>query len=695
MRGRGCARQGSGARVQPPLPAHEDPWTALRPPAPSPPHDLDPDLGSGPERHLALGVLAHVDAGKTSLTEALLVAGGVLDHVGRVDDGTTQTDTLALERRRGITIRTAVASFRADGVVVDLVDTPGHPDFIAEVDRSLAVLDGAVLVVSAVEGVQAQTVVLHRALRRLRVPTVLFVNKVDRRGADPDRVVVDLRERLGLTLVALGTVHDPGRPSARVLDRRWDDVTVAEEVAATLAEHDDDLLRTWVEQGTPDARTLRDALGRLTRAGRVHPLLLGSARTGAGVPALVAAATDLLTPPDPPDARRPADVQVFKVEHDKHGARVCTVRVRGGTLAVRDRVRLGPGRTGVVTALRAFEPGGTVVRDRVGPGVVAQVAGLGAARVGDRLAAAAADDPGHDHDDDHGAASTPTFPPPALRTTVVARDPRERDRLRRALVELADVDPLIHLRADPLPGALRIDVYGEVQREVIAETLALEHGLLADFTPPVAACVERPAAQGWAVRRMGEEGHHRQVTVGVTVSPAAPGSGSDVAVAAERLTLPLHVYGTVEGLRTALLDHLAGALEEGPRGWPVTDVLVTLAESDYPSGGPSAADVRLTFVEVVREALVHAGTVVCEPVDRFRLEVPTASVTAAGSLLARHRGRLGGTHVDGPTTVLTGLVPTIEVDAVRRGLPTAAHGLAVLESAFDHHAPSAAQRKPR
>src|SRR5215475_10573150 len=147
-------------------------------------------------RTLNLGILAHVDAGKTSLTERLLHTVGIIDEVGSVDDGTTQTDSLELERRRGITIKSAVVSFTVRDVTVNLIDTPGHPDFIAEVERALAVLDGAVLVVSAVEGVQAQTRVLMRALRRLRIPTLLFVNKVDRAGASPERVFAGIAERL-------------------------------------------------------------------------------------------------------------------------------------------------------------------------------------------------------------------------------------------------------------------------------------------------------------------------------------------------------------------------------------------------------------------------------------------------------------------------------------------------------------------
>src|SRR4029079_4241539 len=149
-----------------------------------------------PQRTLNLGILAHVDAGKTTLTERLLYAAGIIDTVGSVDAVTTQTDTLALERQRGITIKSAVVSFTIGGVTVNLVDTPGHPDFIAEVDRVLSVLDGAVLVVSSVEGGQRQTTLLMRALQRLGVPTLIFVNKIDRRGADAGPTARPIQERV-------------------------------------------------------------------------------------------------------------------------------------------------------------------------------------------------------------------------------------------------------------------------------------------------------------------------------------------------------------------------------------------------------------------------------------------------------------------------------------------------------------------
>src|SRR5262245_18714950 len=189
---------------------------------------------------LNLGILAHVDAGKTTLTERLLFAAGGIDKTGSVDDGNTQTDTLALERQRGITIKSAVVSFVIDDVTVNLIDTPGHPDFIAEVERVLNVLDGAVLVISAVEGVQSQTRVLMRALQRLRVPTLLYVNKIDRAGAGEGRVLEAIAEKLTPAIVPMGSTRELGTRGAGFAPGR-----LGAAAAEALAEHDDALLAAY------------------------------------------------------------------------------------------------------------------------------------------------------------------------------------------------------------------------------------------------------------------------------------------------------------------------------------------------------------------------------------------------------------------------------------------------------------------
>src|SRR5215216_5271554 len=236
-------------------------------------------------RTLNLGILAHVDAGKTTLTERLLHAAGVIDEIGSVDDGSTQTDSLALERQRGITIKSAVVSFTIGDVAVNLIDTPGHPDFIAEVERVLSVLDGAVLVVSAVEGVQAQTRVLMRALQRLRVPTLVFVNKIDRRGARFELVLHGIRDKLSPAIVAMGSAGGLGTRGASFAPYRAGDAPFARELVELLADHDESAV---------SYAQLRGGLAAQARRARVHPVFFGSARTGAGVDELTAGIADLL-----------------------------------------------------------------------------------------------------------------------------------------------------------------------------------------------------------------------------------------------------------------------------------------------------------------------------------------------------------------------------------------------------------------
>src|SRR5947208_13740717 len=250
-------------------------------------------------RTLNLGILAHVDAGKTTLTERLLYAVGVIDAVGSVDDGTTQTDALALEQQRGITIKSAVVSFSIDDVTVNLIDTPGHPDFIAEVERALSVLDGAVLVISAVEGVQPQTRILMRALQRLQVTTLMFVNKIDRRGAGYDQVRQAISDRLTSAIVPMGFARELGTRAADFTPSDGADAEFTERLAEVLGEQDDAILAAYVEgeSGVSYGR-LREELAAQTRRVLVHPVFFGSALTGAGVQSLMAGIGELLPAAD-------------------------------------------------------------------------------------------------------------------------------------------------------------------------------------------------------------------------------------------------------------------------------------------------------------------------------------------------------------------------------------------------------------
>jgi len=584
---------------------------------------------------LNLGILAHVDAGKTSLTERLLLNAGVIAELGSVDAGSTQTDSLALERARGITIKSAVVSFAVGDTTVNLIDTPGHPDFIAEVERVLGVLDGAVLVVSAVEGVQAQTRVLMRTLRRLRIPTLVFVNKTDRTGADPDRVVRDLNARLA-----------PVIP----LDR----------AAELLAEHDDEALAAYVD-GKPLSR---DLLVARTRDATVHPVFAGSAVTGAGVAELTDAIVSMLPATDTDaatatdtatdtDAHAPLSGTVFKVERGPAGEKIAYARLFSGSVRVRDRVPLGSDRVGKVTAVRVFDGGGPVLT----AGRIGKLWGLTEVRVGDAIGTPRS--AGHEH-----------FPPPTLATVVEPVHAADRITLHKALTQLAESDPLINLR-----DGLAVSLYGEVQKEVIEATLADEYGIAVTFRETTTICIERPVGAGAAVELIGENPY--PATVGLRVEPGPVDSGVRFALAVELGSLPLSFFTAVE-------ETVRAELRAGGR-WEVTDCVVTMTHSGYSSPVTVAGHFRDLTRVVLRAALARAGTRVYEPVLRFRLEVPADVVGTTLPALTRLRAVPHTTRPAGPTQVIEGDIPAADVHALERGLPALTHGEGVLESAFHHY----------
>jgi ribosomal protection tetracycline resistance protein len=599
-------------------------------------------------RMLNLGIVAHVDAGKTSLTERLLFDSGAIDRLGSVDDGNTTTDGMDLERRRGITIRSAVAAFTLADRRVHLIDTPGHTDFVAEVERALGVLDGAILVLSAVEGVQAHTKVLMRTLKAADVPTILFVNKIDRPGARHAGLLNDIRRRLTPTAIALNRPVDLGTKSADVVDLEPD-----LEMAEVLAEHSDAALKSYVDGIDPGLLT--DELRAQARSGLVNPVLFGSAVTGAGIAALRKAIVDLL-PAVEPDIDGELDGVVFAVEHD--GGRSAVARLFSGSLATRDRITFARrDRTGALVVESGVATG---VKDAVGQSVrvpsggIARIAGLPGLRVGDRLGVNAAKD--------HHRFRLPT-----METVVTAQSPAA---LFDGLSRLADQDPLIDVRRGPSPGSLVVSLYGEVQREVIATRLAEEFGVTAEFSPPRVACVERVTGTGHALIGMGETLH--VATIGLRIEP-----GDNIAfrLEAERGSLPA-------AFMTAIEETVYATLKEGLHGWPVHDCVVTLTHTGYSSPVSVAADFRNLTPLVLTEALRRAGTVVCEPLEQIELEVPEESLTMVLSTLTRHEGLPQTPSVRNGAAMVEAVVPTARLREFQRLLPGLTGGEGVLTSHF-------------
>lgn len=607
---------------------------------------------------LNLGILAHVDAGKTTLTERLLHAAGVIDEVGSVDDGSTQTDSLALERRRGITIKSAVVSFAVGDTTVNLIDTPGHPDFIAEVERALGVLDGAVLVVSAVEGVQAQTRVLLRALRRAAVPTIVFVNKVDRLGARADL------ELAGLPVIPLGTVDNVGTRSAA-----WRPGLDVDRTLDVLADHDDVLVAEFVRTGRVGVQRLRRSLAAQSRRGRVYPVFFGSAVTGTGTGGLLASLPDLL-PAAAGDDDGPLSARVFKVERGPAGERIAYARVFSGTL--RERDRLAAGR---VTAVRVFhDHGADVERTEARAGQIAKLWGLAGARIGDDLGERPGDSDGHH------------FALPVLETVVVPDRPHDRAALHTALTQLAEQDPLIGLRIDETRGEAALSLYGEVQKEVVEATLADDYSIPVSFGDTTTIRIERPVGVGAAVEHMGADGNPFKATVGLRVEAGPAGSGVQFRLGIEPGSLTL-------AFRRAVEESVHQTLGQGLHGWQVTDCTVTLTHSAYVPPPPygwsvyssSASDFRALTPLVLMTALRRARTRVLEPVHRFTLEVPVDTVAAAHPTLARFDAVPLSTATLGYRAVIEGEVPASRLHGLQQQVPGLSRGEGVLESQLERY----------
>ncbi|PZG23549.1 elongation factor G [Nonomuraea aridisoli] len=603
---------------------------------------------------LNIGILAHVDAGKTSLTERLLFETGVIDRLGSVDEGSTQTDTNAIERRRGITIRTAVASFTLGDLRVNLVDTPGHADFAAEVDRALGVLDGAVLVVSAVEGVQPHTRVLMRALSRLRLPTLVFVNKIDRAGAREGGLLDDIRRRLSPSCVPVNTVSGIGTPQAktRPLGHLGD-------AAEVLAERDDGLLEVLVDGGTPDPGRIRAALARQCAAGVAHPVLFGSAITGQGVPELLDAVAGLLPSVPQPGPARAVRGTVFAIERAPSGEKAALLRIRGGELRARERLTFHRGPRAYEGRVSAVEVAGAPDRHSAVTGDIVRVWGVPEIRVGDHLG-----EPG---------PAAAHFPPPALETVVRPRVPGQEPRLHAALLTLAEQDPLIGTRTLP-GGETSVLLYGEVQKEVIAETLAADFGVEARFEPSRPVYFERPAGVGEAVEEMVRHGRNDfMATVGLRVEPGPRGSGVDYRLEVDLGSLPAAYHRAIE-------ESVRLALGAGPHGWPVTDVVVTLTRTGYAAPVTVAADFRGRTPIVLMAALRRAGTTVYAPCHRFELEVPEETLGPVTSALAALGGVPHDTRRAGEAWMLAGEIPAAAVHVFERRLPGLTHGEGVWSS---------------
>jgi len=423
---------------------------------------------------------------------------------------------------------------------------------------------------------------------------------------------------------------------------------------------------------------------------------MGSAATGVGVDDVLAAIPELL-PAAGGDAEADLRGRVFKIERSPAGDRVAYARLFDGSVRARDRVRYGDAEEGRVTSLAVTAPGGAQPATVVVAGQIAKLGGLTGIRVGDPIGVATFTD------------EERQFPPPALESVVAPRSPAGRNRLRAALNELADQDPLIDIRQDDERGEIAVSLYGEVQKEVIGETLARDYGVEVQFAATTVICIERLVGSGEALAVISSPSHHNisgksspasdnpfAATIGLRIAPAKPGSGVSFGIDPDLdvKLVPLQVFNTVEQFEAQMERIVADALAEGPHGWRLTDCLVTLTDSGYRRSGSTMSDFRRLTPLVLADAIRTAGTVVCEPMTSVRIDAPVAAGRGITGVVLSSSGRVLGQHSGEARTTIGALVQSGRVHEVQARIPGLTGGEGIVETSFAGFHPVTADPPP-
>ncbi|MFK4468046.1 GTP-binding protein [Bacillus sp. RC252] len=600
-----------------------------------------------------IGIVAHVDAGKTSLTERILFETNVIKEIGRVDSGSTQTDSMELERQRGITIKASVVSFFIDSLKVNVIDTPGHADFIAEVERSFRVLDGAILVISAVEGVQAQTKILMRTLQKLNIPTILFVNKIDRSGANTEKVVKQIKELLSNEASPFYSVENEGIKDARIIEyKSYDDCM------ELLAPFNESLLESYVNNEIISDTPLRKELEKQIQQANVFPIFFGSAMTGIGVTELLKNISALIPATKSAQDETLSGV-VFKIERESSGEKIAYVRLFSGCLHVRKYVDIQRSESlshkEKIKKMCIFHNGNAVQASTVHSGEFCKVWGLTNIKIGDII--------GKRTDyikDIH-------FAEPQMEAAIEAV-PKERIHdLYAALMELCEEDPLIKVWKDDVHNELYIRLFGEVQKEVIETTLYEKYNLQVTFSNTRVVCIEKPIGIGNSFDVMGEKENPFYATIGFKVERGALNSGITYNLGVELGSLPLAFHKAIE-------DTVFQTLKQGLFGWEVTDIIVTLTHTGYASPVTTASDFRNLTPLVLMDALKRAETCVYEPLNEFELTVPEHAISNTMYKLAAIPATFVEPILNNDSYQLTGSLPVAKTENFKRMLHSFAEG---------------------
>lgn len=604
-------------------------------------------------RHMKIiniGILAHVDAGKTTLTESLLYTSGAIMEPGSVDKGTTRTDSMALERQRKITIQAAVTSFRWKGYKVNLVDTPGHMDFLAEVHRSLSVLDGAILVVSAKDGVQAQTRVLFHALRKMKIPTIIFINKIDQSGVVLEQTYQNIREKLTEDMIVMQEVH---LCSEIILS----DVADFEKWDAVIAGNDD-ILEKYLSGVPLTLWELQKEIKRRVQRGTLFPVYHGSAKDNIGVKELLEVITEVFSL-ETDDSQSELCGYVFKIEYTEQKKRRCYLRLYSGTLCLRETILLSKKEKIKITEMSIPFDGEIVPADTADSGEIV-ILSDNTLKLNDVLG-------------DEKLLPRKAWtdnPLPFLRTTIEPIKAEQREVLLDALTEIADTDPLLHFMIDSITHEIILSFLGKVQLEVVCSLLNEKYSVEVAIKEPTVIYLERPRKEAHYTIHIEVPPNPFWASIGLAVTPLPVGSGTEYE---SKVSLGY----LNQSFQNAVMEGIRYGLEQGVYGWEVTDCRICFEYGVYYSPVSTPADFRFLAPVVLEQVLKKAGTQVLEPYLSFTLFAPQEYLSRAYHDAVKYDAVIETTSLKNNEAILTGEIPARRIGEYKSDLNFYTNGRSV------------------
>lgn len=607
-------------------------------------------------RILNLGIMAHVDAGKTTLTESLLYHSGIVKKRGSVDKGTTITDSMELEQKRGMTIKASTVSFSIGTVKINLIDTPGHVDFIGEVERCLRALDGVVLVVSAREGVQPQTRILFHQLKKLRMPVILFLNKVDRLGADYQAVCDQIRSQLTKRLLIMQDVEQ-SPDGCRIRDYGFGEGAFMEQILLCTEK----LLERYLDGETIGEEELAVAIRFRTGKGRLYPVYAGSALKDLGIRELMKGIVRWL-----PSGKPGGDslcAYIYKVEHDESGHRLAYFRVFSGTVRQKDKIS-APGMDQEITVnnLQTVREGKQLRVPEVGTNDIGILTDVPTLRCGSFIGVPAS------------GKDAGRLMEPMLCVNVQPVLAADRYRLLDALNVLLEEDPLLRIRVQEQTGEILADLYGKLQIEILQAVLWERFTVRVEFSGMKTIGREKPAGPARADIRLGEKGNLHRAGIGIRIEPLAAGEGNRYETEVS--------FGYIEkSFQNAVQEGVRKALEEGLAD-EVTDTLVVFESADYDSVTSTPADYRRLAPKVVQKALRQAGVITLEPYMSYRLIAPAGEEKRIMGRLAKMQAVVGKVTYSEWEMEVTGEVPFDTAKEFQVDLKSMTDGKGIFEMEF-------------